>query len=91
MIGVGIVTYNRPERFREAFDAIQHPDIDRYYHVKDGGGDNYENFKDLHQLTENRGVGVCKNIILQNLLEQGCDDIFLLEDDSLITNSDVWK
>jgi hypothetical protein len=91
MIGVGIVTYNRPERFKEAFDAIQNPLIDRYYHVKDGGSPKYNNYKDLHQLPENKGVGVCKNIIIDNLINQGCEHIFVLEDDCLITNEGVWR
>jgi hypothetical protein len=92
MIGVGIVTYDRPERFQEAYNAIQSPFVDRYFHVKDGGAANYEDdYENLWCLEENKGVGFCKNLIIENLLNEGCDKIFILEDDLLITNNEIWR
>jgi len=92
MIGVGIVTYDREQEYSESYEAINHSSIGVRFDVKDGGKPDYtKDYKNLLTLDENKGVGFCKNLILENLLSQGCDHLFLLEDDCLITDNNVWK
>ena len=69
MIGVGIVTYDREKKFSEAYDAIDYSLIDKTFHVKDGGKPPYsdsERYENLWELDENKGVGFCKNLIIDN-------------------------
>lgn len=91
MIGVGIVTYDREEKFYRILDSVK--GVDHIVLVKDGGRPKYQRIPnhDFFQLTENKGVGFCKNLAINRLLEKGCDHIFLLEDDCLVTDQNVWK
>lgn len=88
MIGVGIVTYNRPDQYRRILESIQN--VDYLFTLKDGGTPDYSCHVDMI-LSDNKGVGVCKNIVIQQLLNKGCEHIFLLEDDCLVTNNDIWQ
>jgi hypothetical protein len=94
MIGVGIVTYDREKKFSEAYDAIDYSLIDKTFHVKDGGKPPYsdsERYENLWELDENKGVGFCKNLIIDNLLNWDCEHNFILEDDCRVTDNNVWK
>lgn len=88
MIGVGIVTYDRQEKFDQIVKSVK--DVDVVFSIKDGGKPDYSSKVDL-QLKQNKGVGVCKNIALQHLLDKGCQHIFLLEDDCLVLDNNVWQ
>lgn len=96
MIGVGIVTCNRPKFLIKCISTI--PDyIDRLVVVNDGA-----DFEDIDKLKakkqfeyihnqKNIGVGRSKNKIFKYLLDQGCTDIFVIEDDILVKNPDVFR
>lgn len=94
MIGVGIITCNRPSFFLKCFRTI--PKNIELVVVNDGS--NFDDWQKL--LTEkpfhyihnevNIGVGKSKNKALKLLLEKGCTDLFLVEDDIIIKNEKVF-
>jgi glycosyltransferase involved in cell wall biosynthesis len=43
------------------------------------------------QHEQNKGVGISKNEAMQYLLDEGCEHIFLIEDDIIIKDSTVFK
>ena len=91
-IGVGIVTCNREHLFSQCYSSIPLDVIDEFIVVNDGSplhgtydkGVYIQNNKPLH-------VGESKNIIMQHLLNRGCDYIFTIEDDILITNKHIFQ
>ena len=94
-IGVGIITCNRPEYLRRLLVSLVQCEsiIDELVVVNDGKPIN--NF-DLSQgeWIENKvnlGVGKSKNLALRHLLEKKCDYIFLLEDDIIIKDKEVFN
>ncbi len=94
MIGLGILTFNRLEYFKQViatipFDKIQHCVI-----VNDGMAyptDIIPKDAVLIQHTSNKGIGKSKNEALQYLLNKGCEDLFLIEDDILIKDPNVFN
>lgn len=94
MIGVGIATYNREKQFERIVNSIDTVDcVDCVVCIKDGGHPPYkfEPKCEYIQIEENRGIGICKNILIDRLLEKGCEHIFILEDDCLVTNNNIWE
>jgi len=94
-IGVGIITCNRPEFFLKCIRSIS--DVNTLVVINDGS--DFEdisklkkqiNFHYVHNET-NIGVGRSKNKALRYLLEQGCDHLFLIEDDIIVKNKDVFN
>lgn len=93
-IGIGIITYNRPEYFKKCISCIPFHKVDECIVVKDGGGLDYnigknDNFY-YHEYKENGGNCRSKNKIFEYLLEKGCKHIFLIEDDMLIQDENVF-
>ena len=95
MIGIGIVTCNRPEFFIKCFRSI--PKGYEIAVVNDGA--DFEDWKKLleekpftyiHNST-NLGVGRSKNKLFNTLLNKECDHIFLIEDDILVKNKEVFN
>ena len=98
MIGVGIITCNRPDFFVKCFRSIPKDKVDLIVVVNDGD----ESVKDL--LTEEElegvkifqskpskhGVGPCKNAALKQLYAAGCDHLFIIEDDIIVTDPIVF-
>ena len=90
MIGVGIITCNRPHFFVKCFRAI--PKNVELVTINDGA--NFEdwakllNEKPFHYIHNeiNLGVGKSKNKALRYLIEKGCTDLFLIEDDIIVKN-----
>ena len=82
-IGVGVVTYKRPDYFKTCINSI--PNVDTLVVVNDG--DPYDaslypsNVKEVIQHTKNKSVGVSKNELMKYLIDDGCEHIFLVEDD----------
>jgi len=90
-IGVGIITCNRPEFFRECYNTIPKDRIDEIVVVNDGSPLPFDISKGIVlDNPTNIGVGKSKNRALRHLLEQGCDYLFLIEDDMIIKNPDVF-
>lgn len=93
-IGVGIVTCNRPSFFLKCFKSI--PKNYNIVIVNDGA-----QFEDWEKLLvaptvkyihnkQNLGVGKSKNILFKELLLQNCDHIFIIEDDIIIKNPEIF-
>lgn len=92
-IGVGIITCNRPEYLSNLLRTIPITKIDTLVVVNDG---DVKNKRDLLypgvwlQNEENLGVGKSKNKAMQYLYDKGCDYIFIIEDDMIIKDENVF-
>jgi GT2 family glycosyltransferase len=93
-IGVGIITYKRPKYFSRVIETIPFDRVDNVVVVNDDPDVEPCNCSDLkyHEIINERnfGVGISKNKALKYLIEQGCTHLFLIEDDILITDPDVF-
>jgi GT2 family glycosyltransferase len=92
-IGVGIITFNRPEYYQKVYNSIPKDKIDFLVVVNDGESV-YVDSKDANTVIYNKkqlGVAVSKNKALKELINLGCEHIFLIEDDILIKNSEVFE
>jgi GT2 family glycosyltransferase len=91
-IGLGIITCNREDFFKRCYDCVPHDKIDVLVTVNDGA-----QYKDppsagaYIQHEQNKGVGISKNEAMKYLLDEGCEHIFLIEDDILIKDSNVFQ
>lgn len=94
-IGVGIITCNRPDYFKQCFNSIPHDLIDHLVVVNDGTQEIPHNSSsiifDVISHPVNKGVGISKNDALQHLLDKGCEHIFLFEDDMIVKNPDIFN
>lgn len=92
-IGVGVVTYKRPDYFTKCINSV--PVVDTLVVVNDG--DPYDaslypsKIKEVIQHTKNKSVGVSKNELMRFLVQDGCEHIFLLEDDMEVLRPDVFE
>jgi GT2 family glycosyltransferase len=104
-IGLGIITCQPRKSFDKCFDFWHHM-VDYVVVVNDGKDFDYNwnsNFRSLyiskipettliyHHNNKNLGVGKSKNIAIKQLLNQGCDHIFLMEDDIYIKDNSVFR
>lgn len=90
-IGLGIVTYNRPAYFQKIFATIPLQSVDEIVVVNDGLPYKQEIPVKLIQHDTNKGVGISKNDALRYLIEQGCEHLFLMEDDIMIKDNNVFQ
>jgi GT2 family glycosyltransferase len=97
-IGVGVITKDREDFFWKCWKSLElcSNHIDEYVVVNDGNPyavtpTIYSNTVDLIQHTDNTGVAISKNQALQHLLDKGCDHIFLIEDDMLIKDPNIFQ
>jgi len=91
-IGVGITTYNSENYFKTLFDSLKDANIiDEIVVVN--GGDKYKNSYncDWIQHNKNRYPSVCRNDCITFLMNKDCEHIFLIEDDMIIKNVDIFK
>jgi len=90
-IGIGIVTCNRPDFYNKCLNSIP----EDYYTVTVNDGKPFTpSQRNNHLFIENKinvGVGKSKNILFQNLLEKNCENIFIIEDDMLIKNPEIFE
>lgn len=92
-IGVGIVTHNRKNYFLQCINSIDLTNIYCAVVVNDGN-----EYSDLQidskiiylQNSSNMGVAKSKNKALRYLLNQGCEYMFLIEDDMIIKDPTVF-
>lgn len=92
-IGVGMVTYNAEDRIKQSSKTIP-TWIKNFVIVNDGTPYNKESYPDnaiIIQHETNKCVGAAKNTAIDYLLEKGCEHIFLIEDDILIKDENVFK
>jgi hypothetical protein len=92
-VGLGVTTWKRPERFRECrASIIKHLSswVDFVVVCQDGGesyiGDSPSWWR-LVSHGDNRGWSVAKNETLARLVALGCDHLFMIEDDVIVTDS----
>lgn len=91
-IGLGIVTHNRQDYFKEIIKHVPVDVLSEVVVVNDGTPyDGVQIPGTLIQHDNNRGVGVSKNNALKHLLDKGCDHLFLMEDDIIVKNKDVFS
>lgn len=101
-IGVGIVTYKRPDLLRKLLNSllICESIVDEIIVVDDGGDLNPEDFLKNSWMSKfgcwepnnpNLGVGKSKNIALNYLNNCKCDHIFIIEDDIFIKDPTVFE
>lgn len=91
-IGLGIVTYNAEHRIVQSAPTVPSW-VKHFVIVNDGTPYNEESYpKNAHiiQHETNKSVGQAKNTAIQYLMEQGCDHIFIMEDDVLIKSDEVF-
>lgn len=90
-IGVGIITYNRPDFFHKCYKSL--PDyIDNIVVVNDGDTFEYKATKNTSTiLTRGKNVGYAKNVAMRHLLNNNCDYIFTMEDDIEIIDKQIFK
>lgn len=93
-IGVAVITYNRLGYLTQCLEALPFNKIDECIVIKDGGGEQY-NLKSndnyfFYEYETNGGNCRSKNKAFEYLLEKKCKHIFLIEDDMLIKDSDIF-
>ena len=90
-IGIGIVTCNREDFYNKCLQSIP----EKFYTVTVNDGKPIQTPKrDNHAFLHNEknlGVGKSKNILFKKLLEKGCEHLFVVEDDMLIKNPDIFE
>lgn len=92
-IGVGVITYNRPDSLRKLVDSLPRDIIDQLVIINDGDfNETIDHFReDVISTTNGVGVGSAKNMALRNLMSQDVDHIFLIEDDVYIKDPNVFS
>ena len=91
-IGVGIITYNRPDFFKKCFDSIPDHKIDHFVVVNDGSKLPFHlEDTQIIQHETNKNVGESKNDAMRCLLDHDCDYIFTLEDDIIIKDDNIFE
>ena len=89
-IGVGIITYNRESFLRKTVASVM--GVDSVVVVNDGtpyGNDAYPAGVEIIQHKRNKGIARSKNDALSYLLKEGCEHIFLCEDDVYLINPEI--
>lgn len=93
-IGVGVITYKRSDYFRRTISSLPLKKIDLLIAVNDGTPYEEEAYNNIHHVIQhekNSGVAVAKNSALKYLLKEGCEHIFILEDDMQILREDCFE
>lgn len=95
-IGLGIVTYNRPDYLKQVIQGVIQNiinEVDTIWIYDDGSSEDYIKVLNnlppkikVHRGFDNVGVGAAKNWLMNQLLEEGCYYIFIGEDDIIPTN-----
>jgi GT2 family glycosyltransferase len=91
-IGVGMVTYDAPDRIKESASTIPLW-VKHFVIVNDGtpyDSSVYPSHARIITHQNNMSVGQAKNTAMKYLLEQGCEHIFIIEDDILLQSEEVF-
>lgn len=92
-IGIGITTYNRDWCYKKCLSSIPKNEIDFLVVVNDGTN-HYVNDNDGDVVIKNdkqEGVAKSKNKAIFELIKKDIEHIFLIEDDIIIKNKNVFK
>lgn len=99
MIGVGIITCDRPEFFRKCYKSLPKDKIDYLCVVNDGEQAIDDCIPDEekskirlfdHRGKPRQGVGRSKTQTIEYLMDQDCEHIFLIEDDIIVIDDNVF-
>jgi GT2 family glycosyltransferase len=93
-IGLGLITCNRSHYLKSLLDSLKPcaDQINELVIVNDGKPVDVELFKGEWILNEkNLGVGKSKNKAMKHLLDKGCDYIFIVEDDMVVLDEEVFQ
>lgn len=91
-IGIGIVTCNRPEMLAKLLTSIKDRHDCKLIIINDGDPKDCPGWPDYFKNNEtNLGVAKSKNKALKHLLDLGCEHIFLIEDDMLIKDDQIFE
>jgi GT2 family glycosyltransferase len=96
-VGVGIVTYNRPDYLKQCIAGVKKnlldvADVILLYN--DGSNKGFKEYQSIYKTLpekivykhakKNKGVATAKNWLLKKMYDAGCDYMFILEDDIVI-------
>lgn len=89
-IGVGITTYNSESYFEALYNSLPLSKIDEFVVVN--GGEKYQKTysADWIQHNKNRFPSICRNDCITFLLNKNCEHIFIIEDDMIIKNENIF-
>lgn len=90
-IGIGIITYNRPDFFKKCYESIPKQYEKHIVIVNDGDPFKFNGDGHLIQNETNKNVGYSKNIAMQYLLDSGYEYIFTLEDDIIVKDPEIFE
>jgi len=91
-IGVGMVTYKAEDRIKQSAATIPSW-VENFVIVNDGTPYDVSSYPvnaHIIQHEENKGVGHAKNSAIDYLMDKGCEHIFIIEDDILIQDEEVF-
>ena len=94
-IGIGIVSYKRPDFFKKCIDSIPEG-IGTICVVNDDPAGYSSSIypskvNNVIQHSKNLGVACVKNNLLRYLIQDGCEHLFLVEEDQMILNPKVFE
>jgi GT2 family glycosyltransferase len=92
-IGVAVITCNREEMVTNLLDSMDRSKFGPAVIINDGRAlENYRITSHYTYLqTGGAGVGKAKNAAMQYLLDEGAEYIFIIEDDMLILDNDIFE
>lgn len=94
-IGVSVITKDRPDFFIRCISNLPPADYTSFVNdgtpyddnvYKNSSNSNYEVIQHPHNL----GIACAKNSALRSLIQNDCDFLFLVEDDVIVKNKDVF-
>lgn len=93
MIFLGIITCNRSKFFKQCYESVKNVKNIDFLAVVNDGEEYIEMDNDVFYVKneKNLGVGKSKNILFKKAMELGADHIFIMEDDIIVKNPDVFN
>lgn len=92
-IGVAIITYKRPDYYKTVLSSLPKDKIGHIVVVNDGEM-TYVQDSDADVVVKNGcqlGVAKSKNIAVKALLDRNCEHIFIIEDDIVVKDPNVFQ
>lgn len=90
-IGLGIITCNRPDFFKKCYKSVPQDKVHEIVVVNDGDDIDFNCSTHYIKNEQNIGVGKSKNKALRYLLDKKCDYLFLIEDDIIIKDPNIFN
>ena len=90
-VGIGIVTCNRNAFLHACINSLDLTKVDECVIVNDGNIDVKHHQIHIINNENNIGVGKSKNKVIKYLYDKGCDYMFVIEDDTIIKDNNVFE